>query len=63
MLVILEKEIIGIENMSDFNIKPIQNELKIKALMVPAFRVQVKGTLNDTPIAEILEVAKMLEES
>ena len=61
-LVILDSEILGIETMSDYQLKLIKNELQVRALMIPAFRYQLQRMIVETPINEIMEMAKLVQE-
>lgn len=57
VLELVEWENLGVESMSDFQIKPLKTEVQIKALMIPAFRIQVRSSLTEVPIHDILEMA------
>ena len=62
VLVILKWEILGIETMSEYQIKSIKYELQVKALMIPAFRSQVKCTIAETPMTDILALASLVKD-
>lgn len=59
-MIIDKWENLGVEIMSEYQIKPINHELQIKALMVPAFRKYLKTTIEEIPMSQILETTKNL---
>jgi hypothetical protein len=61
-LIVSEFEVLGIETMSDFQVKPIEKELQVRALMIPAFKIQIRSTLNEIPMSQILEIVNLVQE-
>ena len=56
ILHLLDWEIIGIEVMPEYSVRQIKSELQIKALMISSFRIQLRSSLIETPMTEILSV-------
>lgn len=58
---LLEWEYLGVETMTDYQVKPIKSELQIKALMVSAFRIQLRDLIPETPISVIFSTIASLQ--
>ncbi|CAG9333126.1 unnamed protein product [Blepharisma stoltei] len=61
-LKVIDYEILGTEPMSEFQIKPLKSRQEIKSLMVPAFRVQMKGKIRERSMQEIVQLAREFDE-
>jgi len=58
---LIDWEYLGVETMSDYQVKPVKSELQIKALMVSAFRVQLRDLIPETPISLIFSTIASLQ--
>jgi hypothetical protein len=55
-----EYEVIGVETMNDFNIRPLKSDFQIKALIISAFRKRLQAEITETPIVDILSLVNSI---
>lgn len=60
-LKVIDYQVLGKESMSEFQIKPLKTRQEIRSLLVPTFRVQMRGRVRERSMHEIMSLVDEFE--